>query len=153
MGRPESPLPLDKVEAALAYLQRALDRGADIFRGGTKETGRSLARLRKQALTLRRADLAAEVNTWLAAKVTPAGRRSMRTALRQQVFAQKAPSPSRLPTGVQGDLATLAEAVGATQPIALRCLLSMAVADDSVLARLRAVVAEAAADAEGTGLR
>ena len=153
MGRPASPLPADKIEPALAYLQRAMDRGADIFRSGTKETSRSLARLRKQALTLRRADFAAEVNAWLAAKVTPAGRRSMLTALRQHAFAQKAPSPSRLPTGVQRDLAKLAEAVGAPQSTALRCLLSMAVTDDSLLARLRVAVAEAAADAEGTGLR
>lgn len=147
MGRPASPLPADKIEPALAYLQRALDRGADIFRGGTKETSRSLARLRRQALMLRRADLAAEVNAWLAANVTPAGRRSMRTALRQQVFAQKSPSPSRLPTGLQQDLARLAAAVGAPQPVALRCLLSVALVDDSVRARVRALAAEAAADA------
>lgn len=96
---------------------------------------------------LRRADLAAEVNAWLAANVTPAGRRSMRTALRQQVFAQKSPSPSRLPTGLQQDLARLAAAVGAPQPVALRCLLSVALVDDSVRARVRALAAEAAADA------
>lgn len=147
MGRPTSPLPADRIEPALAYLQRALDRGADIFRGGTKETSRSLARLRKLALTLRRADLAAEVNAWLAANVTPAGRRSMLTALRQQLFAQKAPSPSRLPAGVQHDLDRLAEAVRAPQPVALRCLLTMALVDDSVLARVRALAAEATADA------
>jgi hypothetical protein len=147
MGRPASPLPADKIEPALAYLQRALDRSADIFRSGTKETSRSLARLRKQALTLRQADLAAEVNAWLAVNVTPAGRRLMLASLRQQLFAQKAPSPSRLPTGVQQDLARLAEAVRAPQPIALRCLLRIALADDSVLARVRALAAEATADA------
>lgn len=147
MGRPASPLPADKIELALAYLQRALDRGADIFRGGTKETSRSLARLRKQALTLRRADLADKVNAWLTANVTPAGRRSMLTALRQQLFAQKAPSPSRLPTGLQQDLSRLAAAVGAPQLVALRCLLSVALVDESVLARVRALAGEAAADA------
>jgi hypothetical protein len=43
MGRPKSSLPVEQLEAALAYLQRALDRKVDLFSTPVKETERSLA--------------------------------------------------------------------------------------------------------------
>jgi hypothetical protein len=148
MGRTLSSIPAEKLVNALAYVQRALDRKSDVFVSGLKETERSLARLRKQMLTMRREDALVEVNDWLTAYVTPAGRRLMLTALRQQVSAKKKPSRSPLTAEVRQDLTRLADAVGAPQSIALRCLLTMALADDSVLARVRALAAVATAESD-----
>lgn len=47
MGRPQPP-PAGKIEPALAYLQSALDGGADVFKRGRKETQRSLTALRQR---------------------------------------------------------------------------------------------------------
>ena len=112
MGRPTSHLPLDKIEPALAYLQGALDRGADAFTRGRKETQRSLTALRQRGLTLRQGDFAAEANAWLETYVTSEGRRSMLAALRQRRASEKAENPRhtvRLPTNVHTELAALAE--------------------------------------------
>ena len=89
MGRPTSPLNADQAERALAYLQRALSRKADLFVAGAKETGRSLGALRRQSLTLRRDDFADRANTWLAQYVTPTGRKTMLNALRQERIESK----------------------------------------------------------------
>jgi hypothetical protein len=58
MGRAKTPLTPDQAERALVYLQRALNRKADLFTAGIKETGRSLSALRRRGLTLRRDDFA-----------------------------------------------------------------------------------------------
>lgn len=112
MGRPTSPLPLEKIEPALAYVQSALDRGADVFKRGRKETQRSLTALCHRGLTLRQADFAAEANVWLESYVTSGGRRSMLVALRQRRAADKAENPRRsvrLPAEVHTELVVLAE--------------------------------------------
>lgn len=71
MGRARTALTADQVEQALAYLQRALDRKADLFSTGIKETGRSLATLRKRKLALPWPDFVAEANAWLEQHLTP----------------------------------------------------------------------------------
>ena len=84
----------EQAEVALDYLQRALDRKADIFAMGLKETRRSLATLRRRGVTFRQANFASEANVWLDQHLTPAGRRAMLTAMRQGRAANRA-EPSR----------------------------------------------------------
>lgn len=118
MGRLRAPLPVDKLDAALAYLQRAVDRKADLFTRGSKETRRSLASLRSRALTLRRADFAVEANAWLDAHLSPAGRLTMLAALRRQVadaLPTRAPTRTlKVPVAVHEDLAQAAHSMGVT---------------------------------------
>jgi hypothetical protein len=118
MGRPRAPLPVEKLEPAFVYLQRALDRKADLFGRGSKETRRSLASLRSRALTLRRSDFAAEANAWLDMHLTPAGRRTMLAALRRQVadaLPTRAPTRTlKVPASVHEDLVEAARAMGLT---------------------------------------
>lgn len=131
MGRPSRPLPVDKIEPALAYLQRAVDRGVDFFTCGSKEVRRSLAHLRKQGLTLRRPDFAAEANTWLATHVSSEGRRTMLTALRQKESAAKRDAPSRalrLPAAAHADVMTLAHRLAVSPSAAVATLAKAALA-------------------------
>lgn len=134
MGRPCAPLPADKLDAALAYLQRALDRKADLFGRGSKETRRSLASLRSRALTLRRSDFAAEANAWLDAHLTPAGRLTMLTALRRQVadaLPTRAPTRTmKVPLAVHEDLVEAAQAMGLTVAATLACAAKLLAASD-----------------------
>lgn len=128
MGRPSSPLNADQAERALAYLQRALSRKADLFVAGAKETGRSLGTLRRQSLTLRRDDFAERANAWLAQQLTPAGRRTMLTALRQERVQGKRAGTQRnlrLPTETHKELSKLA----ATNGMSLVDMLAKLVAD------------------------
>lgn len=143
MGRPPSPLAADALEAAIAYLQRAADRGADIFTRGSKETKRSLATLRRQALSLRRPDFAAEANAWLGEHVTPAGRRAMLTALRQQRLADERSTEGtgrslRLSAVAQADVAKLAELLGMSWSATVALVAKAALADKDFLATLPA---------------
>jgi len=62
-----------------------MDRKADLFTRGSKETRRSLASLRVRGLTLRRSDFAVEANAWLDTHLTPVRRLTMLGALRRQV--------------------------------------------------------------------
>lgn len=153
MGRPQSPLTAEALEAALAYLQRAADRGADIFTRGSKETNRSLATLRRQALSLRRPDFAAEANAWLGAHVTPAGRRAMLTALRQQRLADERSAGGtgrsvRLQAAAQTDVANLAELLGMSSSAAVALVAKAALADESFRAALTALAGSDRANLE-----
>ena len=99
----------------MAYLQRALDRKVDLFSTPVKETERSLATLRRSMLTLRRDDFAAEGNIWLNAHLTPAGRRTMLTAIRQGRAAVRRTEPLhfvRLPASTHLQLAEVAQELG-----------------------------------------
>jgi hypothetical protein len=139
MGRPVQPLPAEKIEAALDYLQRAADRRADYFTCGSKETRRSLARLRRQALTLRRPDLVLETNVWLSRNVTPGGRRAMLSALRQQQFVKRGDDCSgrnlHLTAASRAEVAALAERLGMSPGAAVAAVVKAALADEAFLAR------------------
>ncbi len=139
MGRPASSLPVDKIEPALDYLQRAVDRGADFFTRGSKETRRSLSKLRQQGRTLRRADFAAEANAWLTAHVTAQGRRSMLVALRQRQAAEREDGPRhtvRLTAAAHAAVTALAERLAVPAGTAVAFLAQAALADPDLVARL-----------------
>ena len=126
MGRHRSPLTVEQVEAALAYAQRALDRRADLFSTPVKATERSLATLRRQGLTLRQSDFAAEGNSWLDAHLTPEGRRTMLTAIRQsRATARRTESlhSIRLPAETHERLARVANERGLSLADAVALLL------------------------------
>lgn len=135
MGRPRAPVPVDKLEPALAYLQRALDRKADLFSRGGKETRRSLASLRSRGLTLRRPDFAAEANAWLDTHLTPAGRLTMLAALRRQVadaLPTRAPTRTlKVPVSVHEDLVEAAQAMGLTVAATLACAARLLATSDA----------------------
>lgn len=139
MGRPASSLPVDELEPALAYLQRAVDRGADFFTGGSKETRRSLSKLCQQGLTLRRTDFAAEANAWLTAHVTAQGRRCMLVALRQRRAAERENGPRhavRLTAAAHAAVTALAERLAVPAGTAVALLARAALADPDLVARL-----------------
>jgi hypothetical protein len=136
MGRPQSPLDADRLEQALVYLQRALDRKAPIFSVGLKQAGRSLAHLRKRTLTLRRGDAATEVNSWLVAHLTPDGRRKLLAALRQQKVAEPK-ATLRLSSEVKSDIARLASLLSVSPSKAVALVARAALSDAAFIARLR----------------
>lgn len=139
MGRPTSSLPVDKIEPALAYLQRALDRGADFFTSGSKETRRSLSKLRQKGLTLRRPDFATEANAWLTTHVTAQGRRCMLVALRQRRAAEREDGPRhtvRLTAAAHADVMELAERLAVPAGTAVALLAQAVLADPGLVARL-----------------
>lgn len=139
MGRPRSPLTVDQADQALAYLQRALDRKADLFSAGLKEAARSLATLRRRALTLRRPDFATEANVWLDQHLTSDGRRTMLAALRQREAVNRQDGPRhtvRLTAAVHADVAELAERLAMPPGSALGALVRLALADAALLSRL-----------------
>lgn len=140
MGRSPNLLPAEKLEDALGYFQRAVDRGADFFTCGNKETSRSLARLRRQALTLRRPDFVVEANAWLNKHVTPDGRRAMLTALRQHQFVERNAAglgrSIRLTATSQADVVALAECLGMSPSAAVAAVSKAALADRAFLANI-----------------
>lgn len=98
---------------------RAVDRRAELFVHGLKETRRSLVRLQKAGETLRRGDFQAETNTWLDQHLTPVGRRTMLTALRQERAGSRrdgTPRSVRLSAKAHASLSELADKHGLSLP-------------------------------------
>lgn len=129
MGRPKTPLAIGQADEALAYLQRALNRKADLFSKGLKETHRSLATLRQRGLALRQDDFAAETNAWLERHLTEEGRQSLLAALRQARAQSRREEPVhtvRLPADVHAGLTNLAEQLNLSLPATVAHLLAEA---------------------------
>jgi hypothetical protein len=127
MGRPKTPLAVGQADEALAYLQRAINRKADLFSVGLKETARSLVALRKRGLTLRQDDFAAETNAWLERHLTAEGRGTLLSALRQARAQSRRDEPLhnvRLPESVHADLTKLAEQLGLSLPATVAHLMA-----------------------------
>lgn len=127
MVRPRTQLPPDQADEALGYSQRALDRKAEYFSAGLKETRRSLAALRKRGLTLRQGDFAVEANAWLELHLNADGREALFSALRQARAKSKRQEPFhsiRLPAPVHAELAKRAEQLGLSLPDTVARLLA-----------------------------
>jgi hypothetical protein len=133
MGRPRTSLPPGQADEALAYAQRALNRKAEYFSAGLKETKRSLGALRRRSLTLRQGDFAVEANSWLEQHLTAEGRQAMLAALRQSkagASRQEASRVLRLPLSTHAALTALAVRRGLTVAALLSELMAGAASAD-----------------------
>jgi hypothetical protein len=133
MGRPTSPLTATELEPALAYIRRALERGADLFSKPPKVVGLAYATLLSKRDATKPADYLQLANEWVDAFLTRDGRATMRTAMRRR-RADAAGSPHRPKTlrvnaQTHADIERLAKKLGLPVARTLGCLAQAALVD------------------------